>query len=140
MGTFVDNQSEQLDQESPLTPSPTSFPIDDVTAKEYMLNYRNNSLPMDVRLPGTGGIQRINGFYFDAEDIKKLVSNLQNTNGLVFVGLAKKSPLSTNTEDYTVVMTCVEYDVNNDKYNFKYDKNHNPWYEYSKPCPDKCPM
>lgn len=127
MGKFVNNiTSEKLVEQH-------SKPIDVITAGQYMGNY--NADPLDIK---TANGQPVKGFYFDASDIIKAVSQLNGTNDQIYIALGKKTD-SDAKEDYTLIITCVEYNSENDQFNYVYDRNDHPWYEFSKPCPDRCP-
>lgn len=122
---------------SNLTDEEKSKEIDMLHAIQMMHNYEENLLEQIENSDGDPA----SGFYFDVTDIKRAVANLNGKHDKIFIALGKKSPNDTN-DDYTLIVSCVEYreDENGDMDNFYIhnDKTH-PWFEFSKPCPPKCP-
>jgi hypothetical protein len=143
MGGFVNNKliggnslgdlnKEFSTLENENTDPPKSDPIGLEQAQTMMENYLGNRLDLENETD-----EPIKGFYFDADDIKKLVENLPPNNAWVFIALAKKSNASSQKKDYTLIASAVIND--NDVFKFKHNSSTTPWFEFCKPCPDQCP-
>lgn len=126
---FVLNNEEQSEEQSEK--------IGRAHAIQLMNNYKSNRI---AELKNRHN-EELDGFYFDASDILDAAKNLTGPKDKIYIALAKNSP-TNKVEDYTLVIAGVQHRENADGENKNFFIHHDvyhPWFEFSKPCPDKCP-
>jgi len=122
----------------------TSRPIDREVADELIDNYVNNSSTRD---PHTGTIlsrnpvlletkdgKAIDGFYFPIDHVITLLKKVGKIDG-IYLAIGQYSPLETTSEN-SPGRTLILYGVKEDGTVHDVDQEI---FDYSEPCPCKCP-
>lgn len=85
----------------------------------------------------TSNGQHITGFNFDVNDLRDMIKFL-NSDDLIHVSLGLSEATENTPEAYTFVLKTARKQADG-SYKFHHHSDDYPWFEYSKPCPDKCP-
>ena len=135
-----------------MTSSQTSFLRTNAPGDEFSgviaLNKANEWIERykDKRLQGLVNTknEELDGFSFDVQDIKSMLVNLDDED-IIHVRFAVR-PIEgakegeEEKEVYTLVISAARSSVDRTKHFFIHDDLLYPWFEYSKPCPPRCPQ